>query len=68
MDAASRVDGKADTGDRSRPQRRRLIALLGKALPQGELERLLLQGRGLSLFEADHLAGFSGTERPRLKV
>ena len=59
------VDGRQATEE---SQRNRLIALLGRALPDGELERLLQQGRGLSLFEADHLAGFSGAERPRLAL
>lgn len=59
------VDGRQATEEM---QRNRLAAVLAEALPRGERERLMQQGRALSLFEADHLAGFIKTERPRLKV
>lgn len=59
------IDGRQATEEM---QRSRLVGLLDEALPQGERERLMLQGRALSLFEADHLAGFIRDERPRLRV
>ena len=54
-------DGRQDT---ERKQRDRLLAKLGKALGQDHLERLMQQGRLLSLFEADHLAGFISARPP----
>jgi hypothetical protein len=59
------IDGRQATEEM---QRNRLAATLEAALTRPESERLIQQGRGLSLFEADHLAGFIKTERPRLKV
>ncbi len=56
-------DGRQETEEL---QRRRLQALLGAALPEAEFARLLQQGRTLSLFEADHLAGFSAGGRAAL--
>jgi predicted ATPase/DNA-binding winged helix-turn-helix (wHTH) protein len=57
------IDGRQATEE---TQRNRLLAILGAALPAAELERLLQQGRTLSLFEADHLVGFTTPERLRL--
>ena len=59
------IDGRQATEEM---QRNRLAALLEGALPRAEYRRLLEQGRALSLFEADHLAGFIKDERPRLRV
>ncbi|RYE77477.1 MAG: hypothetical protein EOP19_22870 [Hyphomicrobiales bacterium] len=59
------IDGRQATEE---AQRNRMIALIENGLPDGEGERLLQQGQGLSLFEADHLAGFSTPERDRLKL
>lgn len=59
------IDGRQATEE---AQRNRMIALIEKGLPDGEGERLLQQGQGLSLFEADHLADFSTPERDRLKL
>jgi hypothetical protein len=53
-------DGRQDTEEK---QRERLVGNLWNALPPDRLERLILQGRSLSLFEADHLASFI-TDRP----
>ena len=41
---------------------------LNAALPEDDCERLLQQGRTLSLFEADHLIGFVTPERNRLRL
>jgi predicted ATPase/DNA-binding winged helix-turn-helix (wHTH) protein len=54
-------DGRQDT---ERRQRDRLMGNLGKTLGQDRLERLMQQGRQLSLFEADHLAGFISAGSP----
>lgn len=59
------IDGRQATEE---AQRDRLIAILGAALPDDECERLLQQGRTLSLFEADHLIGFVTPERNRLRL
>ena len=59
------IDGRQATEEM---QRNRLSAKLEAALGQPERDRLLQQGRALTLFEADHLAGFIKTERQRLKV
>jgi hypothetical protein len=45
-------------------QRDRLFGDLEEALGQDLLDRLMQQGRLLSLFEADHLAGFTGAGSP----
>jgi len=54
-------DGRQDT---ERKQRDRLLGNLGNILGQDRLERLMQQGRQLSLFEADHLAGFISARSP----
>ncbi len=59
------IDGRQATEEM---QRNRLSATLEAALGRTERDRLLQQGRALTLFEADHLAGFIKTERQRLKV
>ncbi len=59
------VDGRQATEEN---QRRRLHELLSQALPDDERERLIQQGRALSLFEADRLAGFSRPERSRQRL
>lgn len=59
------IDGRQATEEM---QRNRLSGTLEAALSRSERDRLVEQGRGLSLFEADHLAGFIKTERPRLKL
>ena len=59
------IDGRQATEEM---QRHRLAGILEAALSRSESVRLIQQGRGLSLFEADHLAGFIKNERPRLKV
>ncbi len=58
-------DGRQATEE---AQRLRLVALLEQALPGEECARLIEQGRALSLFEADHIAGFIRDERQRLTV
>lgn len=59
------IDGRQATEEM---QRNRLAATLEAALSRRERDRLMQQGRALTLFEADHLAGFIKTERPRLKL
>jgi predicted ATPase/DNA-binding winged helix-turn-helix (wHTH) protein len=54
-------DGRQDTEIK---QRDRLLANLGRALSHDRFERLMQQGRSLSLFEADHLAGFISAKQP----
>lgn len=48
--------------------RGRVLAAIAAEIGDNRLRHLLQQGRALTLFEADHLAGFSKTERQRLKV
>ena len=54
-------DGRQDTEVK---QRDRLLRNLGNALAPDRLQRLMEQGRALSLFEADHLAGFIAPKSP----
>lgn len=67
IDAAAMLLGAADKAFEDWPdgrqtterlQRDRLFGNLNKVLMRDGLGRLMLQGRALSLFEADHLAGF----------
>ncbi len=51
-------DGRQDT---EQAQRDRLFRELSEVLSKPELERFMAQGRTLSMFEADHIAGFHGT-------
>jgi predicted ATPase/DNA-binding winged helix-turn-helix (wHTH) protein len=57
------IDGRQAT---EAAQRRRLMSLLQDALADGERDRLIQEGRTLSLFEADHLVGFATPGRLRL--
>ncbi|HEX2280477.1 MAG TPA: hypothetical protein VHG52_01820, partial [Thermomicrobiales bacterium] len=57
-------DGRQDTEEK---QRERLLGNLEKTFAPEHLARLMQQGRLLSLFEADHLAGFIGTRSPGSK-
>lgn len=55
-------DGRQNT---EAVQRTRIMEQLTAAIPPAELESLLREGEGLSPFEADYLANFSGLELDR---